>query len=108
MHRQPVPGDEAWEEMTTGGGFRAMNELRETGAVAAIGTGGGGYDSISAILEHCALDYICLPTSYTLLGQEVHDDGTLQLAADRGIGAVIFAPFNGVRVSLRHARFRSS
>jgi aryl-alcohol dehydrogenase-like predicted oxidoreductase len=27
--------------------------------------------------------------------QEVHDDGTLQLAMDHDIGAVIFAPFNG-------------
>ena len=48
-----------------------MEELRDTGAVAAIGTGGGGYDSISAFLQHCSLDYVCLPTSYTLLGQQV-------------------------------------
>jgi D-threo-aldose 1-dehydrogenase len=66
MHSQPLPGTEGWEQLTTGGGFRAMEELRDTGAVSAIGTGGGDYQSISAILKHCSLDYVCLPTSYTV------------------------------------------
>ena len=95
MHSQPLPGTEGWEQLTSGGGFRAMEELRDTGAVRAIGTGGGRHDSIEAMLEHCSIDYVCLPTSYTLLGQEVHDDGTMQLAMDNEIGVVIFAPFNG-------------
>jgi D-threo-aldose 1-dehydrogenase len=58
-----------------GGGFRAMEELRDSGAVSAIGTGGGTFDSISAMLEHCSIDYICLPTSYTLLGQVGEETG---------------------------------
>ena len=96
MHSQPLPGTEGWEQLTSGGGFRAMEELRDTGAVRAIGTGGGTHDSIEAMLEHCSIDYVCLPTSYTLLGQEVHDDGTMQLAMDNEIGVVIFAPFVSV------------
>jgi hypothetical protein len=34
--------------------------------LSAIGTGGGTFESISAILKHCSLDYVCLPTSYTV------------------------------------------
>ena len=66
MHSQPLPGTEEWEQLTVGGGFRAMEELRDSGAVSAIGTGGGTFESISAILKHCSLDYVCLPTSYTV------------------------------------------
>ena len=65
-----------------GGGFRAMEELRDSGAVSAIGTGGGTFDSISAMLEHCSIDYICLPTSYTLLGQ-VGEDTPLSFSLSR-------------------------
>ena len=95
MHSQPLPGTKEWDQLTLGGGFRAMEYLRKSGAVSAIGTGGGTYSTLVPMLKHCSLDYVCLPTSYTLLGQEVHDDGTLQLATDHNIGVVIFAPFNG-------------
>ena len=105
MHSQPLPGTEGWEQLTSGGGFRAMEELRDTGAVRAIGTGGGRHDSIEAMLEHCSIDYVCLPTSYTLLGQEVHDDGTMQLAMSRGLREHYFV-FSGAPADA-HGRARA-
>eukprot|EP01052_Picozoa_sp_SAG31_P070947 SAG31_NODE_29839_length_389_cov_0.713793_1_plen_127_part_10 len=56
MHSQPLPGTDGWHQLTEQGGFRAMSELRASGAVSVIGTGGGTYESISAMLPHCALD----------------------------------------------------
>jgi D-threo-aldose 1-dehydrogenase len=92
-----VEGDR-WDQLTNGGGFRALEELRSSGAVQAIGVGEGppcSADTLAAILKACpSMDYMCLAGSFSLLEQPVHTDGILSMLQDAGCGAVIFAPFN--------------
>ena len=51
------------------GGYRAMRELRQTGAVRAIGLGVNETEVCVELLEHCELDCILLAGRYTLLEQ---------------------------------------
>lgn len=92
----PSGAPEDWKQLTDGGGFRALRELRQRGAVSALGCGfGGPYETCRAVLDACPMDYMCLASVYSLLTQPVHEDGTLELCKDRDCGVVIFAPFNG-------------
>eukprot|EP01049_Picozoa_sp_SAG25_P011798 SAG25_NODE_1491_length_2910_cov_2.543579_2_plen_240_part_00 len=92
----PTGAPDDWQQLVEGGGFRAMRELREHGAVSAIGCGfGGPFETCKAVLDACPMDYMCLASVYSLLTQPVAEDGTLQLCQDRDVGVVIFAPFNG-------------
>ena len=83
--------------MRSAQGFRALEELRASGAVRAIGIGEGPPCDpavTAAVIKTCPVDYICLAASFSLLEQPVHDDGILQQCLDNEVGAVIFAPFN--------------
>ena len=51
------------------GGYRAMRELRDAGAVRAIGLGVNEWEICVELLETCELDCILLAGRYTLLEQ---------------------------------------
>ena len=51
------------------GGYRAMRELRESGAVRAIGLGVNEWEVCVELLESCEFDCILLAGRYTLLEQ---------------------------------------
>ena len=51
------------------GGYRAMRELRDAGAVRAIGLGVNEWEICVELLESCELDCILLAGRYTLLEQ---------------------------------------
>ena len=51
------------------GGYRAMRELRDAGAVRAIGLGVNEWEVCVELLESCELDCILLAGRYTLLEQ---------------------------------------
>lgn len=106
------PGSNEWQQLTAGGGFRALQELRSSGAVQAIGCGMGPPCDASvttAVLDACpSIDYICLAGSFSLLEQPVHDDGILQTLLDKQVGAVIFAPFNSGVLARGSAALKSS
>jgi D-threo-aldose 1-dehydrogenase len=82
-----------FQQLTQGGGFRALEQLRQAGAIQAFGL---GVNEISVCLEamnHAQLDVILLAGRYTLLEQDALD--TLLPACQRlGTSIVIGGPYN--------------
>jgi len=80
-------------QATEGGGIRALEELRSSGAVRAIGAGVNEWQIIDTLMDHGRFDVFLLANRYTLLDQQVID--TLFPRIEReGIGIVIGAPLN--------------
>lgn len=75
------------------GGYRAMCELRDSGAVGAIGLGVNETAVCIEMLGHGEIDLIMLAGRYTLLEQDPLDD-LLRLCAERGVRLVIAGPYN--------------
>jgi D-threo-aldose 1-dehydrogenase len=75
------------------GGYRAMRELRDGGAVGAIGLGVNEQAVCEEALEHGGFDVFLLAGRYTLLEQTALD-GFLPLCASRGVSIIVGGPFN--------------
>jgi D-threo-aldose 1-dehydrogenase len=75
------------------GGYHAMHELRESGAVRAIGLGVNECEVCVELLGHCDLDCILLAGRYTLLEQPALDE-LLPLCATRRVSIICGGPFN--------------
>jgi D-threo-aldose 1-dehydrogenase len=75
------------------GGYRAMRELRQSGAVRAIGIGVNEWEVCDELLAHCEFDCIMLAGRYTLLEQ--HSLPTLlSKCVSRGVSIICAGPFN--------------
>jgi D-threo-aldose 1-dehydrogenase len=59
-----------WEQLTRGGGFRALAELRDARAVSAIGLGVNEWEVAVDAMQEADLDVVLLAGRYTLLEQE--------------------------------------
>jgi D-threo-aldose 1-dehydrogenase len=79
-------------QLDNGGGARALEELRGSGDVGAIGLGINALGSIPRVVEIIDLDYAIVAMPYTLLDQEALDD-ELGLCQQRGISVIIGAVF---------------
>ena len=86
------------------GGYRAMRELRDSGAVGAIGLGVNETAVCVEMLAAGDIDLIMLAGRYTLLEQDPLDD-LLPLCAARGARLVIAGPYNSgiLAKGVRHA-----
>jgi D-threo-aldose 1-dehydrogenase len=73
------------------GGFAALEQLRSTGIVDAIGVGINRTGLIGEFLQRFAVDYCIVAMPYTLLSQEGLAE--LNLCAEHGVDVVIGAPF---------------
>ena len=82
-----------WKQLTLGGGFRALTQLREQGSVGAIGLGVNEWQAVVKALDECDIDCALLAGRYTLLEQAARIP-LLDLCARRGVGIVIGGPFN--------------
>jgi D-threo-aldose 1-dehydrogenase len=90
-----------------GGGYRAMRELRDSGAVRAIGLGVNEWEVCVELLEHCELDCILLAGRYTLLEQSPLTT-LLPLCETRGVSILCGGPFNsGILAAGSRAASRS-
>jgi len=81
-----------WHALTRGGGFRALEELRRDGRVAAIGLGVNEWQVMQDAMQECELDCSLLAGRYTLLEQ-----GSLPFldeCARRGHAIVVGGAFN--------------
>lgn len=58
-----------WAQLTEGGGFRALTQLRESGAVRAIGLGVNEWEIVVDAMNEVSLDVVLLAGRYTLLEQ---------------------------------------
>ncbi|SIQ10857.1 D-threo-aldose 1-dehydrogenase [Rhizobium sp. RU35A] len=81
-----------WQQLTEGGGFRALTRLREEGLTRAIGLGVNEWEIIRDAMQVADIDICMLAGRYTLLEQQslsFMDD-----CAGRGVGIVIAGAFN--------------
>jgi hypothetical protein len=58
-----------WKQLTEGGGIRALEQLRDEGAIKGFGLGVNEWEVIADALDVCALDCVLLAGRYTLLEQ---------------------------------------
>ncbi|WP_122157578.1 aldo/keto reductase [Paraburkholderia sp.] len=82
-----------WKQLTEGGGFRALDELRSAGVVKAVGL---GVNEGAAVLEMMAdfdIDCALLAGRYTLLEQATLDD-LLPACEARGVSILLGGAFN--------------
>lgn len=80
-------------ELTTGGGLKALEELRATGAITGFGMGVNEVAACLEVMDHARLDVILLAGRYTLLEQTPLDDLFPRCAA-AGTAIVVGGPFN--------------
>lgn len=80
-----------WQLAT--GGWRALSDLKDAGAIRAIGAGINELGMMPRLLKLFDLDFFLLALRYTLGEQETLEE-ELPLCAERGVGIVIGAVFN--------------
>ncbi|SFU90068.1 D-threo-aldose 1-dehydrogenase [Methylobacterium sp. 174MFSha1.1] len=83
---------QTWEQLTTGGGFRALMRLREEGAVRGIGLGVNEWEIVAEAIQVADLDLCMLAGRYTLLEQDSLP--LMDECARRGVGIVVAGAFN--------------
>jgi D-threo-aldose 1-dehydrogenase len=82
-----------WQQLTHGGGFRALEELREGGTVSAIGLGVNEWQIAHTSMQELDLDCTMLAGRYTLLEQESLSP-FLDECVRRGNAIIVAGPFN--------------
>jgi D-threo-aldose 1-dehydrogenase len=93
-NHQGRAGSEArLQELMTTGGWRALDELRSSGAVAAIGCGVNEWEPCARLLELADPDLFLIAGRYTLLEQEPLN-ALFPECDKRGVGVVIGGPLN--------------
>ena len=75
------------------GGYRAMQELRDSGLVGAIGLGANEWQVCEQALAHGDFDGFLLAGRYTLLEQSAAES-FLPLCARRKVSVILGGPFN--------------
>lgn len=90
----PDPADlEAHFRQLEAGGFRALDELKASGEIAAVGSGLNEIGTINAFLDRYPLDVVLVASRYTLLDQEILA-GELVRLKDAGGSIIIGGVFN--------------
>ncbi|PLY42273.1 pyridoxal 4-dehydrogenase [Janthinobacterium sp. ROICE36] len=82
-----------WRQLTAGGGFRALDQLRASGQVKAVGLGVNECDVVLRAMTEFDLDCTLLAGRYTLL-EQASLSPLLDLCVERGNAIVIGGPFN--------------
>jgi len=81
------------QELLKTGGWRAVDELRASGDVLAIGAGVNEWEPCARLLEFVDPDLFLLAGRYTLL-EQVPLDTLFPQCAKRGVGIVAGGPYN--------------
>ncbi|MGB7183959.1 MAG: aldo/keto reductase [Burkholderiaceae bacterium] len=82
--------DARLKELDSGGGFRALEQLRRSGEIQAIGAGVNVTGMIPRFLKRFPMDFFLVAIPYTLLDQDVLDE-EFPLMAEHGATAMIGA-----------------
>lgn len=82
-----------WQQLTAGGGFKALDELRGSGQVGAIGLGVNEWEIVHRSMQEIDLDCTLLAGRYTLL-EQTSLSPLLDACARSGNAIVIGGPFN--------------
>ncbi|MCY4349237.1 MAG: aldo/keto reductase [Thiotrichales bacterium] len=92
-HRTRARSDAKVRELFDGGGYRALQELKAGGRIAAFGAGVNEWQVCERLLELGEFDVFLLAGRYTLLEQEALDT-FLPLCVARDVGIILGGPFN--------------
>ena len=90
---QQAQHDETLRQALEGGGIRALMELRDSGAIRAIGAGVNEAPILELLMDHGRWDVFLLANRYTLLDQAVLD-GLLPRCVREGVSIIDGAPLN--------------
>lgn len=82
-----------FRELTAGGGWRALEDLKRAGEIRAIGCGVNQLGTIPEVLDRGDVDFFLVAMPYTLLDQGALDI-EFPLCAKRKVGIVIGAVFS--------------
>ncbi len=85
--------DACMEELTSGGGLKALEYLRDSGAIKGFGVGVNEIKACLEVMEHARLDVILLAGRYTLLEQTSLDELFPRCQA-AGTAIVVGGPYN--------------
>ncbi|HEU4549285.1 MAG TPA: aldo/keto reductase [Rhizomicrobium sp.] len=80
-------------QLTRGGGLRALEELRDQGAIAGFGVGVNEVAACREVMDHARLDAVLLAGRYTLLEQAPLDE-LFPACEEAGTAVVVGGPFN--------------
>lgn len=83
--------DQRLRELSSGGA-RALDELRRTGVIHAVGLGINELGTIPRVVDLIPLDYAIIAMPYTLLDQPALD-AELALCYEHGVSVIVGAPF---------------
>ena len=83
----------AMDQALGGGGLRALEELRSSGAVRAIGVGVNEWQVLVELMDHARFDVFLLANRYTLLDQAVVEDFFPRVQRE-GISVIVGAALN--------------
>lgn len=92
-HTHGPMSEHFFSQLTAGGGFRALRELRSGGAIKAYGLGVNEIEVCRMALGHTDPDILLLAGRYTLLEQSALDD-LLPECQRREVAMVIGGPYN--------------
>lgn len=82
-----------WRQLTQGGGFRALEELRRAGRVRAVGLGVNEWQAVHEAMQEFDLDISMLAGRYTLL-EQASVSPLLDACVKRQHAIVVAGPFN--------------
>jgi D-threo-aldose 1-dehydrogenase len=82
-----------WQQLTSGGGFRALDELRSAGTVKAVGLGVNESQAVLDVMATFDIDCALLAGRYTLLEQAPLAD-LLPACEQRGVSILLGGAFN--------------
>ena len=91
-HKNTARLDAYFAQLITGG-WRALAQLRDSGAIKGIGAGLNARETIPRFLDLFDIDFFLLAMRYTLLETDVLDD-EFPRCAERGVGIVIGGGYN--------------
>ena len=92
-HGSRAAADEKVRELFDRGGYRALEELKAAGRIAAIGAGLNEWQACARLLELGDFDCFLLAGRYTLLEQEALES-FLPACVARDVGIILGGPFN--------------
>lgn len=89
----PDGEEQKLRELFSGGGYRALDELKKSGRIAAIGAGVNSWQICERLLGEADFDGFLLAGRYTLLEQDPLDS-FLPLCVERDVGIILGGPYN--------------
>jgi len=82
-----------WQQLTAGGGFRALQRLRDEGSIGGFGLGVNEIAVCLEAMDYTRIDAVLLAGRYTLLEQRALDE-LLPRAKASGTAVIVGGPYN--------------